>query len=553
LEDKFVLRDLNHLAITSREHYRNTFVNEDFKLNRDFKERFAQVLEANNTSIQYYDYSAEITPSSNNKIFCPNQWFYLATFVVDFCSELINYKTILESLAESEINGMTRKQFLQKVKELKNESVNIDDFAPEIKEAINHYFDEDQNSAELLCRFLTDYSWWFGSKTIDRSDFYVSPTLHLLGLVNVSQSYVADIVYYLASDRELMESALSLQMQEFRYRTDSPAENLIVYGAPGTGKSRYLEDNFSNIMRVVFHSEYSYYDFVGSYKPTPLYRNSDIALRRISGEVFEHGEPLIDYQYIPGPFIKVLIEALRHHDTKYTLLVEEINRANAPAVFGDIFQLLDRKADGSSQYRIEPNEDLKNYLLSQADLRSLIRGGLFIPENMNIVATMNSADQGVYVLDSAFKRRWKFKYMPIKDKGFVHENSLINYSGETFEWRLVLTSINEKLKNLGVNEDRLIGQYFISPDEIGNSNSFSSKLLIYLWDDVVRYKRQDFFDSDIKTYSELVTGYITGADVMNIKSDIFELLNKERELQESQEDAEQQEEQTSVIEEPMEE
>ncbi|MEH7204576.1 hypothetical protein, partial [Bacillus safensis] len=90
---------------------RNTFVNEDFKLNRDFKERFAQVLESHNTTIQYYDYSAEITPSSTNKIFCPNQWFYIATFVVEFCSELIKYKGILVNLSESNVSGMSRKQF----------------------------------------------------------------------------------------------------------------------------------------------------------------------------------------------------------------------------------------------------------------------------------------------------------------------------------------------------------------------------------------------------------------------------------------------------------
>lgn len=545
-----MLRDLNRLAITSREHYLNTFTNEDFRLNRDFKERFAQVLEAKNYSIQYFDYSAEITSSSGNKIFCPNQWFYLATFVVEFCSELIKYKQIVDTLADSQVNGMTKKQFNEKVKNLKGK--NIDEFAPEIKDAIINYFNEDETSAEYLCTFLTDYSWWSGSKTIDRhQDYYNSPILSLLGLVAVSQSYIADIVYLMASDPELLEYSRNLQMESFRNSTDSLAENLIVYGAPGTGKSRYLEDNFSNIMRVVFHSEYSYYDFVGSYKPTPLYRKTDNLLHRISGEPFEHGEPLIDYQYIPGPFIKVLIEALRHSSNTYTLLIEEINRANAPAVFGDMFQLLDRKTDGSSQYRIEPNEDLKNYLLSHEDIRNQLKDGLFIPENMNIVSTMNSADQGVYVLDSAFKRRWKFKYMPIKEKGFIHENSLINYAGETFEWRLILTTINGKLKNLGVNEDRLIGPYFISPEEIGNSNSFSSKLLIYLWDDVVRYNRDKFFDVEIRTYSELVAGFNTGADVMNIKNDIYELLEIEQKFQESEEETDDQ--QVSDEEEPSQE
>lgn len=524
-----MLRNLKELAVQSREHYQNTFVNEDFKLNRDFKEALSVVLEARNTTIQYFDYSVEITTSSNNKIFCPNQWFYLATFVADFVSELIRYRQELEAISESEFIDLSRRQFMDKVKTLKEK--NIEEEAPEIKSAIHEYFGDNETSAEYMCRFLTDYSWWSGSKTIDRHDYYVSPALHLLGLVNVSQAYVAEIVHFLASDPILMEHALTLQnkVQENRLQLDSPSENLIVYGAPGTGKSRYLEDNFSNTTRVVFHSEYSYYDFVGSYKPTPLYKSNDVTLSRLSGEPFQNGEPIIDYQFVPGPFLNVLIKAIEDRDTKYTLLIEELNRANAPAVFGDIFQLLDRKSDGSSQYKIQPNEDLKNYLMSLNHIRHYFDEGLFIPNNMNIVATMNSADQGVYVLDSAFKRRWKFKYMPIKEKGFVHENTFIQYAGENFEWRLILGAINRKLKKLGVNEDRLIGPYFISPEEINNPNSLSSKLLIYLWDDVVRYKREEFFMQEIRTYSDLVSSFVSGSDVMGIQQDLKELKEWEQE------------------------
>jgi len=536
-----MLRNLNDLAITSKEHYHDTFVNEDFKLNRDFKERLSEVLEAKGITIQYFDYSAEISTSTNMKIFCPNQWFYIATFVVEYVSELIRYKSVLDELAVSGVGGMSRKQFMDKIKLLK-ENADIDEFAPEIKGAIYNHFPQSVTSAEYLCRFITDYSWWHGSKTIDRGDYFVSPTLSLLELVNVSQGYVADIVYHLASDTQLMQSALNLQEQEFRGVQDSSAENLIVYGAPGTGKSRYLEDNFPDATRVVFHSEYSYYDFIGSYKPVPLYKETTVNLKRISGERFNEGEPIIDYQFVPGPFIKVLTRAARNPEIKHTLLIEEINRANAPAVFGDIFQLLDRTADGSSQYSVLPNEDLNNYLMSLQDISPLFTEGLYIPDNMNIVATMNSADQGVYVLDSAFKRRWKFKYTPIKENGFVHENVLVNYAEESFKWRFILTSINRKLKGLGINEDRLIGQYFISPEEITDSNNISSKLLIYLWDDVVRYKRNDFFATDIGSYSELVAQFNSGSDVMNIKDNIIQLSEAEQEEQAHMEELEQVEE-----------
>lgn len=532
-----MLRDLNELATASQEHYRNTFVNEDFKLNRQFKERLLEVLETRNNTIQYFDYSAEISTSSHMKIFCPNQWFYLATFVVEYVSELIRYKNKIDAIGDSEVEGMSKRQFLDKIKLLKGND-DAENFAPEIKVAIYDYFSEDVTSADHLWRFITDYTWWRGQKTVDRHDFFVSPTLNLLELVNVSQGYVADIANYLASDDQLMQSALNLQEQEFRQRGDSPGENLIVYGAPGTGKSRYLEDNFSRATRVVFHSDYSYYDFVGSYKPVPLYMESTDHIESLNGEEFLRGKPVIDYQFVPGPFIKVLIDAFENPSDKQTLLIEEVNRANAPAVFGDTFQLLDRTIEGRSQYNIVPNKDLHNYLTSLTDIGHFFDEGLYIPDNMNIVATMNSADQGVYVMDSAFKRRWKFKYMPIKESGFIHENNLVNYGGESFKWRLVLTAINRKLKDLGTNEDRLIGPYFISPEEINDNDNISSKLLIYLWDDVVRYKRNEFFDTAIRTYSELVTLFNTGNDVMNIKSDILQMLEEEQEEQYEQDAAE---------------
>ncbi|MGM0924041.1 MAG: AAA family ATPase [Bacillota bacterium] len=536
-----VLRNLNEMAIQSKQNYESQFVNQDLKLSREFKDRFEEVLESKQSSIQFFHYSAEIQTTSGNKIYCPNQWFLIATFVVEYISELFNYKRILESLAISEVHGLSKREFWSKIKNLKDSEEDIDIYAPEIKNSIYYYFQQDEDSGDLLCRFITDYSWWYGNKTIDRHDFYVSPSLNLLGLVNVSQSYVSDIANFMASEPSLMESALALKDEEFNNQVDSAAENLIVYGTPGTGKSTYLEENYANPIRVVFHSEYSYFDFVGSYKPVPLYRELEAPIHRLNGETFTKGEPIIDYQYVPGPFINVLFKAVRDKHNRYTLLIEELNRANAPSVFGDVFQLLDRKADGSSQYKITPNEDLKNYLRSQEDIGHLFEDGLFIPENMNIVSTMNSADQGVFVLDSAFKRRWKFKYMPIKESGFVHENSLVSYGGKEYKWRFILLCINDKLKNLEINEDRLIGPYFISPDEIEDSSSFASKLLIYLWDDVLRYKRADFFINQIRTYSELVSAYYRGQDVMDLKEALANLIEKEK--QSEQEESSQEEEQ----------
>ncbi len=528
------LEDLNKLANDSKANFNKNFTNEDFQLSTTFKDRFSLLLKNKGSEVQYYSYSAEITTSSNNKIYCPNQWFYIATFVVEFVSELINYKQVLENMAESNSNNLTRSQFFNKIKELKGRDP--DDIPSEIKQEIDDYFDKDTNSADYLSRFITDYDWWYGNKTIDRGDYFVSPTLNLLGLVNVSQSYVADIANYLASDTELMDSALKLQAEEIKRTNTSShiSENLIVYGAPGTGKSKYIEDNYFNITRVVFHSEYSYYDFIGNYKPSPLYKETNDKLYNLLGKEFKLGEPVINYEFIPGPFISTLIAAINDPEKPFTLLIEELNRANAPAVFGDVFQLLDRNKHGYSQYKIQPNKDLYNYLTSLEGLGDKFEDGLYIPNNLNIVATMNSADQGVFMLDSAFKRRWKFKYMPIQEKGFVHEKVKIEYAGDSYEWRILLNTINEKLKMIGINEDRLIGPYFLAPQEITDNSSFTSKLLIYLWDDVVRYKRQELFNNDFKTYSDVVINFASGVDVLGIK----DKLDEKKEIEEENKDKE---------------
>jgi 5-methylcytosine-specific restriction enzyme B len=203
--------------------------------------------------------------------------------------------------------------------------------------------------------------------------------------------------------------------------------NLILYGAPGTGKSYEINKRYpNNRIRVTFHPEYSYHDFIGSYKPLPLYKSKEESyqLYTYEGKEINVGEPIIDYQFVPGPFTLALKKALLNEHENITLVIEELNRANAPSVFGDIFQLLDRDNTGKSEYSIKPSSELYSYL--KKDINWL-QDEIYIPHNMNIVATMNSADQGVYVLDSAFKRRWNFEYMPIHLDGIEHEDEKVLY------------------------------------------------------------------------------------------------------------------------------
>ncbi|MDR0911814.1 MAG: hypothetical protein LBM96_04335 [Methanobrevibacter sp.] len=436
-----------------------------------------------------------------------------------------------------------------------------------------------------------------------------------------------------------------------------PAINKIYYGAPGTGKSYTVNKKFPNYQRITFHPEYTYFDFVGGLKPV----------------VDENGD--ISYSFVPGQFTKVLLKSYRNKNKEFGLIIEEINRANTAAVFGDVFQLLDRDETGKSEYSInnidlvdylskqldltdhndditneaiineELSEDEKSYLedkdaskelielykklrneilkwnenniqigvtksyigfklitifssifvtsggklgfhiivrknynfkdpkniakylpraapktysvyilpsSSNEDIKYILKlikqahgdkwekeaykmknisdnsgnngsvnkkfdeelinelnegkirkeGKIRIPKNFSLVATMNSADQGVFVMDSAFKRRWEFEYIPI-DFGKC-KYSTNNIAGFDVEWGDFAEKLNKKLSKLGISEDRLIAPYFLKKSDLNDKDKVASKLLIYLWDDVVRYNRDGLFKKKFNQFSDLV-------------------------------------------------
>ncbi len=279
--------------------------------------------------------------------------------------------------------------------------------------------------------------------------------------------------------------------------------NLIVYGAPGSGKSHHIKQftEGKQVIRTVFHPEYQNADFVGSLRP--YQKDNEIT-----------------YSFIPGPFIEALLLANNTSEQVY-LVIEEINRANAAAVFGDIFQLLDRDSSGNSEYSITPEKTLQQYLTEQGYANAT---QLHIPANLSIVATMNSSDQGVFLLDTAFKRRWEFQYSPINfDK---HQNKkpftdkIVPYKNSFFSWCAFAETINSALKKHEVEEDRLIGPYFLTDKERTSSKvcktAISGKLLIYLWDDVLRHGlRHLVFSSTIRTFSELAHAYETGESIFS--------------------------------------
>lgn len=274
--------------------------------------------------------------------------------------------------------------------------------------------------------------------------------------------------------------------------------NQIIFGAPGTGKSYSLEnakrnllgENEKNFERVTFYPDYTYYQFVGSYKP-----------------VSKANE--IRYEFVPGPFMRLLVKAIKNGKTKnpqpFVLIIEEINRGQAAKVFGDIFQLLDRKKNGVSQYEIQVSEDVRNFLAKKLGGKPDKYETIKIPNNMYIWATMNSADQGVFPMDTAFKRRWDFEYIGIDKNEEEIENKYVKIDNKRYKWNSVRKAINNWLTKNGVNEDKLLGPFFISKDIIGSKQSdeidekkfchtFKDKVLMYLFEDAARQLRKKLFN-----------------------------------------------------------
>lgn len=381
--------------------------------------------------------------------------------------------------------------------------------------------------------------------------------------------------------------------------------NRIIFGAPGTGKSFTLNREAKKLLadggyeeRVTFHPDYSYANFVGTYKPIMVSGSSDtiggmnkevvsvlsdktktaqekydllyerfkddgltrlpILLGLYTDEVFKtrkqdgtdavgdnsvernHGKAIrqyvilpsdvkakeeIAYEYVPGPFMRVLAKALKSAMTDnpkpHLLIIEEINRANVAAVFGDVFQLLDRASTNASEYEIATSNEMRTYLAKELGVDRSEVETIKIPDNMFIWATMNSADQGVFPMDTAFKRRWDFTYLGIDDseKDLIGKTVVLG-TGDAkhkVEWNKLRKAINNFLAKEKINEDKQLGPYFIARNivvpeegtEIDNErfiHTFKSKVIMYLFEDAAKQKRPKLFEGCFENssrYSEI--------------------------------------------------
>lgn len=301
---------------------------------------------------------------------------------------------------------------------------------------------------------------------------------------------------------------------------------VMYYGAPGTGKSYriaslikksypgYTEyDDNSYVFRTTIYRDYSYYDFVGNIMP-----------------VTKEGK--VSYEFVPGIFTTALCTALRTQDRNIDvyLILEEMSRGDIASIFGDIFQLLDRNVDGKSMYGIN-NKSIYEYLI----LNGVIKAGhkIIIPSNLHIIGTVNTSDQNVNVIDTAFKRRFDFKYIGVdpipvnpipvdgKDDEYVNNFDIKFTNSDTYEWVKLYQAINHIIiHDLGLAEDKQLGPFFLKDkrDNDANRDQVADKLLHYLWQDVERvsYTGASLFDDSIKSFSQL---YSTFKNKKNILSE----------------------------------
>lgn len=299
------------------------------------------------------------------------------------------------------------------------------------------------------------------------------------------------IFYYLDNYKELHYGSgepAELETENVQVDRVSGGKNIILYGVPGCGKSHEIKTKYCDdkefMERVVFHPDYTYSDFIGQILP------------KTDGDT-------ISYPFTAGPFTVILEKAIHHPENMYYLVIEEINRGNAPAIFGEVFQLLDRE-NGESEYGIN-NFDIAKYIYGAGKEEEEIK----IPSNLTILATMNTADQNVFTLDTAFKRRWTLRSIKNDIAGCDHAGTCIE--GTKITWRYFAEKINDTIIDINdgslSSEDTRLGAYFVKEADLKDRKIFAEKVLMYLWNDAFKYDRNKIFKAEYKTLEELLDAF----------------------------------------------
>lgn len=529
-------------------HIFKNYDGKDFILPQYFKTRVKKI---NGNIISYNNFSAIIetrgTQNSILNIYFPNQWFYIASYFTELYNELIKYKKAALSIVSKERLKILNGSDLSEEELIKLDQLPLDNI-----------------SKNYLKKFITDYSWWHGAKTIDRGDFFVSPILYSARLVNASQSYVADLCAYLADKKDLVNSIINSHESPYSQKEivlNNTSLQQIFYGCPGTGKSHAVkrQTEGESVVRTTFHPDSDYSTFVGCYKPTTKqgprytsYGEKAVTIKDAGGK--ELVEDRIVYEFVDQAFLQAYIRAWKFLaeaeegtlPKKQYLIIEEINRGNCAQIFGDLFQLLDRNDKGFSDYYIHADKDIQKHLASAfedltitdalkeeinsqhqgEDIVAKVLSGeiLLLPSNLYIWATMNTSDQSLFPIDSAFKRRWDWKYQPIV-KGRDPKGNELNWQIEgdiqNYDWWSFIGKINEIIASTTNSEDKKLGFFFCkAKDGIISAETFVSKVIFYLWNDVFKnfgFDHTIFKDGDGSTleFDKFYTSSPTGETIVD--------------------------------------
>lgn len=503
-----ILKDLGELVTSTKVSVQSFARPAEFGVSDTFAEALVEAFP--DYSFEFYDRTIKVSTPSRQSIYVSGQSFALAVCLMDFCEEIGRYRSIAHRILncfqetfESCVRGQGRLEdrVFTSLREKDNQRL-IDTFRVKAKEYFASQADSDDATAttntNLLMRFLTDYDWWLGGKQIGRgNDWSISPISTLLNMPQNDSNFVARVVSKTTEDsgfRDAFKQAIECEWSMITTSANQNAnvlggaENILLYGVPGCGKSHTIKTEFCNddtrMERAVFHPDYTYSDFVGQILPR-----------------VENGH--IEYRFEPGPFTRILKKAVNKPSCAFYLVVEEINRGNAPAIFGDIFQLLDRDMSGRSEYGVS-NESIAKYVYGDTDTKVRIPGNLFV------LATMNTSDQNVFTLDTAFKRRWAMRMIENNIDACEFANTQICAWGVT--WGAFAKTINRKITELGENnlsnEDNRLGAYFVRESDLHDAERFGEKVLMYLWNDAFKFDRDKVFKPEFRTLDELIAAFI---------------------------------------------
>lgn len=501
---------------------------DDCVLPDEFKAKFRSFGEY---KIERYNMYTLQVSSKKSLLVIPNQWVYIAACCCQYYIELVKYKKKLEDF------GFTDDMYEACHPSKDNKGIPENQKTKEVcKEKAEHYLENyDGADKEFLVNFLWNYEYWGGGKNIKRSnDFTDSPVLNIANTINASSSLIGAIVKGLANQNclnLLLESTEWKSFEGSSASTTSTKKNpestislqQIFYGAPGTGKSHAINELTAgkDVIRTTFHPDTDYSTFVGAYKPTTKSVPVTTVIGTNAVPVKLNGKEMMEdkivYEYVSQAFLQAYVAAWRKYcdvqegeePVDEFLVIEEINRGNCAQIFGDLFQLLDRGDEGFSEYPIKADSDMKKLLEKEFEgleiknkegINALFKGDkdivaqvlagdiLLLPNNLYIWATMNTSDQSLFPIDSAFKRRWDWHYVPISDAG---KKWMIEVNGAQYDWWKFLEAINDKVYHATYSEDKKMGYFFCKANDcVISAEKFVSKVIFYLWNDV--FKESEF-------------------------------------------------------------